>query len=71
MATAIQKFLGADRFFAVAFVFGDSLYGTSLIALPPEEPDPPLELLQAFRHTVALALRCRALEAQHALYNSI
>lgn len=62
VAAAIQKFLGVERFFAVAFVFGDTLYGTSLIALSPEEPDPPLELLQAFRHTVALALRCRALE---------
>ncbi len=63
VASAIQKFLGVDRFFAISFVFGDTLYGTSLIALTPGEPDPPLELLQAFRHTIALALRCRALEA--------
>ncbi len=63
VAAAIQKFLDVDRFFAISFVHGDQLYGSSLIALPPDEPDPPLELLQAFRHTVALALRCRALES--------
>jgi len=63
VAAGIQKLLGVDRFFAISFVFGDTLYGSTLIALAPGEPDPPLELLQAFRHTVALALRCRDLES--------
>jgi len=62
IAAAIQRFVGTDRFFAISFVYGGQLYGTSLIGLMPGEPDPPLEILQAFRHTVAIALRCRALE---------
>jgi len=62
VAAAVQKFVGVDRFFALSFVFGDQLYGTSLIGLLPGEPDPPLEILQAFRHTVALALRSHQLE---------
>jgi hypothetical protein len=62
VAAAIQQFLGIDRFFAISFVYGGKLYGTALIALLPGEPDPPLEVLQAFRHTAAIALHCRALE---------
>lgn len=62
VAAAIQQLLGIDRLIALSFVYGGRLYGTSLIALLPGEPDPPLEVLQAFRHTAAIALRCRALE---------
>jgi PAS domain S-box-containing protein len=63
VAAAIQKLLGIDRFIGLSFIVDGRLYGTSLIALMPGEPDPPQEVLQAYRHTSAIALRCRALEA--------
>ena len=66
VADAVQKFLNVDRFIGLSFIYNGTIYGTSLIALQPHTPDPPMEILQAFRHTAAIALRCRALEASGA-----
>ena len=62
VADAVQRFLDVDRFIGLSFIYSGTIYGTSLIALQPQTPEPPMEILQAFRHTAAIALRCRALE---------
>ena len=57
MSAGIQKITGIDRFIAIAYVIEGELYGTSVLAMKPGEPDPSFELLEAFAHIVAVSLR--------------
>jgi PAS domain S-box-containing protein len=57
VSMSIQKLLGIDRFIGIAYVIEGMLYGTSLLAMKPGQPDPSPELLESFAHIVAISLR--------------
>jgi PAS domain S-box-containing protein len=58
----IQAITGIDRFIGIGYVIEGSLYGTSVIGLKADDPDPPAELLETFAHVVAISLRRRSAE---------
>jgi PAS domain S-box-containing protein len=60
VAAGLQKWLQLDRFIGFAFLDDDRLYGTTLLAMRRDQPDPSMEMLQAFRHVATIALRARA-----------
>ncbi len=64
IASRLQKAAGVDRFVGLAFVAEGELYGSSLLALRRGTPDPPPELLEAFAHMGAVALRRRRTEEE-------
>ncbi|MDD1701122.1 MAG: PAS domain S-box protein [Methanoregula sp.] len=53
----IQKMMSIDRFIGIAYVIEGKLYGTSLLAMKPGQPNPSTELLESFAHIVAISLR--------------
>ncbi len=59
VSTSIQKLLGIDHFVGISYVIEGELYGTSILAMKPGQPDPSLELLESFAHIVAVSLRRR------------
>jgi PAS domain S-box-containing protein len=58
-----QKLVGVDRFVGLAHVIDGRLYGTSVLALAPEQADPPADWLTSVAHMVAITLRRRLAEA--------
>jgi PAS domain S-box-containing protein len=60
-ATA-QVLLMADRFIRVAYLVEGKLYGTSLLALGKNQPDPPMEILENFVCLAAASLRHKRTE---------
>jgi PAS domain S-box-containing protein len=60
----LKKAAGVERVTAIAFTAEGALYGSSLLALRRGEPDPPPELLEAFAHMTAVALRRRRAEEE-------
>lgn len=68
VSAGIQKLAGIDRFLLITHVIDGELYGTSLIGLRADQPDPPREILDTFAHMVAVSLRRQ--EAQAALRES-
>ncbi|PKN26267.1 MAG: hypothetical protein CVU65_06225 [Deltaproteobacteria bacterium HGW-Deltaproteobacteria-22] len=64
VAAAMQKFLHLDRFIGITFLDDNRLYGTSLLAMRQEQPDPSMDMLQAYRHAATIALRQRASEQE-------
>ena len=59
VGAALQKLIGVDRFIGLAYVIEGKLYGTSLLAMRPDEPDPPFDLLESYVHLIAVSLRRR------------
>jgi PAS domain S-box-containing protein len=59
VSMAISKLLQADRYIGVAYLSDDQLFGTSLLAMRKDTPDPPFEILRTFAHMAALAMRRR------------
>jgi len=57
VSMSIQKLMSIDRFIGIAYVIEGKLYGTSLLAMKPGQPDPSPELLESFAHIVAISLR--------------
>jgi hypothetical protein len=57
VSMSIQKLMNIDRFIAIAYVVEGKLYGTSVLAMKPGQPDPSTELLESFAHIVAISLR--------------
>ena len=57
VSMSIQKLMNIDRFIGIAYVIEGKLYGTSLLAMKPGQPDPSTELLESFAHIVAVSLR--------------
>jgi PAS domain S-box-containing protein len=64
VAAAMQKFLHLDRFIGITFLDDSRLYGTSLLAMRQDQPDPSMDMLQAYRQAAAIALRHRASEKE-------
>ena len=63
----VRKLLGVDRFVGVAYVIEGALYGTSVVALKADTPDPPREELETFANLAAVSLRRRRAEVELAL----
>ena len=59
IALPLQKTAGVDRFVALGFAAEGTLFGSSLLALRRDTPDPPRELLETFARVAAVALRRR------------
>ena len=57
VSASIQKLSGIDRFIHIAHIIDGELYGTSVIGLRQDQPDPSSELLDSFGHLVAVSLR--------------
>ena len=71
VSAAIQKQAGIDHFIRLSYVSGDTLFGTSLIAMKPGYPDPPDNLLQSFANIVAISLKRQELEDEINRYENI
>lgn len=57
VSASILKLSGIDRFILVSHIIDGELYGTSVIGLRPDRPDPPGELLDLYGHIIAASLR--------------
>ena len=58
----VQSLLKADRYIGLAYVVENKLYGTSLIALSRDQPDPQMEILENFVLLAAVSLRRKRAE---------
>jgi PAS domain S-box-containing protein len=59
---ALKMFTGVDRFYALAYVVGDELFGTTMLGFKTGTSAPRIELLAAFAHMAALSLQRRKAE---------
>lgn len=62
VGAAIQTLLGIDRFIGVAFHSEGRLYGTAMLALGKNTPDPHREAIEDFTSLASLALRRKKAE---------
>ena len=69
ISKSIHRISGVDRFYGVAYVIDNQLYGTSVIALKAGQKDPSVEILQFFSSLSAISLRRK--QAQDALREAI
>ena len=60
----IEKSLGIDKIFGLAYIIDDQLYGTSLITLKKKQQEPNLEVLESFINISSISLRRLQLEKQ-------
>ena len=67
----VRRLLGVDRFIGVSYVIEGALYGTSVVALKAEVPDPPQEELETFTNLGAVSLRRRRAEVELALQTEL
>jgi PAS domain S-box-containing protein len=75
LADAIQKLIKADRFIGIAYIIDGKLYGTSLLAMDKDQPDPPKDILENFAFLTSISLRRKqaeeALKEREAEYRSL
>ena len=64
VGAAIQNLLKVDRFIGLAYIIDGKLYGTSLLAMKEDKPDPSLRILENFIHLAATALQRKQIEKQ-------
>jgi PAS domain S-box-containing protein len=57
VGAAIEKMLNIDRFIGIVYMIEGKMYGTSILAMPKDKPDPPREILENFIHLAADALQ--------------
>ena len=57
VGAAIQALLKVDRFIGVAYLIEGKLYGTSLLGMSKDQPDPPRKMLENFIFLAAVTLR--------------
>ncbi|NWJ51364.1 MAG: PAS domain S-box protein [Bacteroidetes bacterium] len=65
---AIKYLTGIDRYFGIAFVTSGELFGTAVIAMKANQPDPDRDFLISFSHLAAISLRRK--KAEDKLYES-
>ncbi len=68
IGTAVEKMLGVDRFIGLAYLLDGRLYGTTLLAMGKDTPDPPREILENFVNMAALSIKRK--KAEEALLES-
>jgi len=59
---AIKLFTGVDRFYAIAYVVGNELFGTTMLGFKEGTMAPRIDLLAAFAHMAALSIQRRKAE---------
>jgi PAS domain S-box-containing protein len=57
ISASIQTMLNIDRYIGLAYMLDGKLYGTSLLAMRKDTPDPPIEILENFINMAALAIK--------------
>jgi len=62
VGAAVQALLKVDRFIGLAFIVEGKLYGTLLLAMGKNQPDPPIEILENFIYLAAVFLRRKQAE---------
>lgn len=75
VAAAIQRLINVDRFIGIAYIIDGKIFGTSLLAMDKDRPDPPKEILENFAFLTAMSLRRKqaeeALQEREAEYRSL
>jgi len=59
-----RKISGVNRFIGIAYILDGRLYGTSLIGIHRDKPDPSKEMLKSFAHIAAVALQNQKIQKQ-------
>jgi len=62
VGAAIQKLLNVNRFFGIVYVFEGRLYGTSLLAMGRNQPDPPRKILENIIFLASVTLKRKKAE---------
>ncbi|MGC4120509.1 MAG: PAS domain S-box protein [Myxococcales bacterium] len=57
LGAVVQKLMGVERFVGLAHVVDGKLFGTSVLGLAKDQPDPPDDWLVSVAHMVAITLR--------------
>lgn len=58
----LSMILKAERYIGVSYMVDGKLYGTSLLAMDKNQPDPPIEFLENIASLVAISLRRKRAE---------
>ncbi len=58
----IKHLIGVDRYFGIAFVTSGELFGTVVLAMHADQPDPDRNFLISFSHLAAIALHRKKAE---------
>jgi light-regulated signal transduction histidine kinase (bacteriophytochrome) len=61
---AIQALLNIDRFIGLAYLTDGKLYGTSVLGMKKNQPDPPKKILENFVHLAATSLQRKKIETE-------
>ncbi|MBE0676119.1 MAG: PAS domain S-box protein [Bacteroidales bacterium] len=69
VGAAIQGLLRVDRIIGIAYLIEGKLYGTSILLMGKDQPDPPREILENFVHLAASSLRRKRAEGALAKLN--
>ncbi len=64
VGAAIQAWLKVDRFIGIAYLIKGKLYGTSLLGMSKDQPDPSKQILENFSFLAALSLRRKQAEEE-------
>lgn len=62
----IRKLTGIAKFYGIAHIVQNELYGTTMIAFKKNVPEPSLDLLQAYSNLSAITLKKKRAEKQYA-----
>jgi PAS domain S-box-containing protein len=62
IANAIQSLLKVDRFIGISYLLKGELYGTSLLGMPRDKPDPGMQILKNFISLASVSLRRKIAE---------
>ncbi len=62
ISSLIQSALNIDRFIGMAFIIDGNLFGTSVVGMKKDQPDPPKDILENFVFLTASALRRKKAE---------
>ncbi|MEI6277627.1 MAG: histidine kinase dimerization/phospho-acceptor domain-containing protein, partial [Prolixibacteraceae bacterium] len=62
LASAIQTLLKVDRFIGISYLVNGELYGTSLLGMPKDKPDPQMQILKNFISLASVSLRRKQAE---------
>jgi PAS domain S-box-containing protein len=64
VGAAIQAMLKVDRFIGIAYLVEGKLYGTSVLAMNHDQPDPSQSILENFSYLASMSLRRKRAESQ-------
>ncbi|MEI6574577.1 MAG: PAS domain S-box protein [Bacteroidota bacterium] len=62
LAAAIQALFKVDRFIGIAYLIEGKLYGTSLLGMPADKPDPQMHIMKNFISIASVSLRRKRAE---------